>query len=108
MQIEVCDLRCRVRLGCTKEERAYPQEVSFTLRIALVDHTSVKSDALEDTIDYMRVFAEVEELCGAGEYKLVEKLAYDVGLALKSLSPSIEDVEVSVRKKSSRMLKAWE
>lgn len=99
MNIEIKNLRTRVRLGCTEEERAYPQEVSFDLTLVLSEHRSVMTDALDDTVDYMRVFAEVEEITSSTEFLLVEKLAFDVATAIQEISPAIIDVEVAVRKK---------
>jgi dihydroneopterin aldolase len=98
MKINIDKQRVPVRLGCTAEERAFPQIVEFDIFLELMGNPGANSDQLNDTIDYMQVAAIVEECCKAKEYNLLEHLAHTIALQTKDLSPLINKVTVLVTK----------
>ncbi len=98
MKIRIHDFEVPVRLGCTAEERAYPQIVRFQLELTLGSAKSLDSDALEDTVDYMAVIAVVEKLAEANEFKLLEHLAKRSGEAILELSSVVFKVSIQVKK----------
>lgn len=99
-RISVRALKARARLGCTPEERAYPQTVvvDLVLRLTPAAMVSTTSDELGDTVDYMAVAAVVEATCRDGEWRLLEKMCRDIGVAVRQLSPLVRSVDVAVRK----------
>lgn len=97
--VSIQGMRLSFKLGCTEEERAYPQVVSIDLVIELSAADSVESDALEDTVDYMAVHAAVQELSQSGEWRLIERLAGDICDAVFALEPqTVSSVTAHVTK----------
>lgn len=99
-RITVRSLRTRARLGCTVEERAYPQTVVVDLEVSLAPEVaqSAHTDELSDTVDYMAVVGAVEATCRVGEWRLLEKMCRDIGLAVREVSPLVRSVRVGVQK----------
>jgi dihydroneopterin aldolase len=99
-RIIVRALKARARLGCTAEERAYPQTVviDLVLRLTPAATSSTVSDELSDTVDYMAVAAAVEATCQSGEWRLLEKMCRDIGVAVREVSPCVRSVDIAVRK----------
>ena len=85
-------------MGCTEAERAYPQTLTFNIDLQLQSTECVRTDDLTETVDYMAVAGCLRTVCGEGEWKLLEKLCFDVATELKRLSPLVEGATVSARK----------
>lgn len=98
MKIEIQNLRKRLKVGCTPEERAFPQMVSFDITLQLDAPRSFETDDIADTVDYMKVIEKIDILCESGEWRLVEKLCYDFGSEILSLSSMVRDVTVRFTK----------
>lgn len=97
--VSVSGLRHAFKLGCTAEERAYPQIVSIDLTTELKKFSAIESDHLEDTVDYVKINESIGELAQSGEWQLVERLAGDIGDVILSLNPEVlAAVNVSVTK----------
>lgn len=74
-RLELNELRCHVRLGHGAAERSQPQEIDVSVRLegeALP--AACGSDALEDTLCYAELSAEIRGVCGEREYRLIEHL----------------------------------
>ena len=97
-RIRLTELKERTRLGCTVDERAYPQTIAFNIELRLHPTEAIRSDELDDTVDYMAVAETVRVLCREGEWKLLEKMCFDIGHEIKKLSPVVAAVTVSARK----------
>ncbi len=98
MKLEIKNLRKRVKIGCTTEERAFPQAVSFDIALILDARRSVETDDISDTLDYMKVVEKIDILCESGEWKLFEKLCYDVGTEILAISEKATEVTVRFTK----------
>lgn len=105
MEIRIDELQCGVRLGCTQEERAFPQLIEFNLVLKLASGESLRSDRLSDTVDYMAVISAVQHLAHEEEFALLEKLAARVGEEILALSDKVEAVWVEVKKRISPVTK---
>ncbi|MFM1848851.1 MAG: hypothetical protein RL417_2325 [Pseudomonadota bacterium] len=97
-KIKLTELKERTRVGCTAEERAYPQTLTFNVELDLQPTNSVYSDDLKETVDYMAVAGCVRAVCREGEWKLLEKMCFEIAHELKKLSPLVIGVAVSARK----------
>lgn len=97
-RIKLTELKDRARVGCTEAERAYPQTLAFNIELRLRWTDCVHTDDLAETVDYMAVAGCLRTVCGEGEWKLLEKLCFDVATELKRLSPLVEGATVSARK----------
>ncbi|MCB0333993.1 MAG: dihydroneopterin aldolase, partial [Bdellovibrionales bacterium] len=98
VKIEIQNLRKRLKIGCTPEERAFPQMVAFDVALELDAPRSFETDDIVDTVDYMKVVEKIDLLCERGEWRLVEKLCYDFGREILSLSDKVREVTVRFTK----------
>lgn len=91
-------LRVRGRVGCKDSERAHPQMLAFDVRIDYDMRAAISSDDVSKSIDYKDVAARVRELLAVRQWHLIETLAHDLALHLRSLSSTISRIEVTVTK----------
>jgi dihydroneopterin aldolase len=74
-RLEVRDLSVPVRLGCSAEERAVPQEARFSLTLELPrPPRACQTDRLEDTICYATICDAIRAVATSGEFATVERL----------------------------------
>lgn len=97
--IAVHALRLPVSVGWTDAERATLQTIRFDLAIELpTPPVAVRTDALDDTIDYGAVCQRIERLVDGHSFKLIERLAGAVDEALSDLLPRGSTVTIIVTK----------
>jgi dihydroneopterin aldolase len=74
-QLILSGLELWLRIGCTDEERAFPQriELDVTLELPLAD--AGKGDLLAATVDYAQVCALLKNNLEAKTFKLAEAVA---------------------------------
>jgi dihydroneopterin aldolase len=101
--IAVNKLNLRVSIGCTKEERDWPQFLTIDLKAYLSLEKSAKSDELNDTIDYVALIDIAQTLSKNNSWKLIESFGYDLGKAYLENFPLVSKVEVTVNKKVSQL-----
>lgn len=106
MEITIEELQIPVRIGCTAEERAFPQILQFDLLLALNDEKSLESDVLSDTIDYMTVIEDVQGVASAREFHLLEHLAGVIGNTLLERHEKLASVAISIKKHVSPLTKS--
>jgi dihydroneopterin aldolase len=98
-------LLCEARLGCTADERAACQGVSFdvTVRFAATPAGYPRgcvTDELTDTACYAEISSVIRQVCARGEYRLIEKLGFDAFVAVRErLAP---DTKLWIRAKKLR------
>jgi dihydroneopterin aldolase len=96
-KISIVELGVLYRVGVPEEERARSQRLLLTVEMNFDFSAAEQSDSIADTIDY---FAVSQRLLGFGEgrsWKLIEKLAADIGeMILSEFKP--ESVTVEVKK----------
>lgn len=76
--IFISELRLNILIGIYEWERATPQTVQFDLEIGVPGQRAAQSDRIEDTIDYAKVVARIEESLRENRIGLLEKLAEHV------------------------------
>jgi dihydroneopterin aldolase len=87
-EMTVRDLEIWVRLGCTAEERAVPQPVAVSARIAFARAPlACESDRLEDTVCYAQLAALLGERAGQRPYQTVESLTFALVEAMRGAVP---------------------
>ena len=84
------------RIGVTPEERATPQECQADVIISGDWSAAAGADDLARSIDYCLILEKVRTVA-AGEYKLLETLAYAIMQSVLADFP-VERVNVKVRK----------
>lgn len=97
-RLTITGLRHTVRLGCQPEERAFPQVVTTDLEIETDMRRCIETDELVDAVDYEAVANAVIALSREGEWKLIERLAHDIGTHVLAMAPLAGAIEVRVTK----------
>lgn len=98
-RVVVGGIRFHARHGATRIEREMGVRYSVTVIMERDLSTSMRSDALADTVDYARVHAVVLDVARRNSFHLMETLAGQVAAELLSAF-SIEAVRVRVRKET--------
>jgi len=76
--IELKGLRAMVICGALPEERERRQPVEVDVEVEVDLAAAGQSDALEDTVDYARLLAEIELVLTKERFTLLERLAQRV------------------------------
>ena len=84
-------------IGVPDEERATAQRLTANLVLEPVRDFTALGDALENTVDYFRVCAEVKALALARPRRLIETLAEELA-ALLLTRFALRAVEIELRK----------
>lgn len=91
-------LRQKVRIGCTEEERSYPQIVSLDIEMGLDMTDCIKSDELHETVDYMDVVAAIDRLSKECSWKLIESMCNTFAVELLAQFRRVSSITVRGRK----------
>lgn len=96
-KITICDLELHARVGVPDEERAVPQRLLVTVEMWGDFRAAAKTDDLGLTIDYYAVSRRLLALGRAGEWRLIERLAWEMGQMLRE-EFGVEGVRVGIKK----------
>jgi dihydroneopterin aldolase len=72
------EVKVETRLGVPEWERMLPQTIVLDIELAMPHSRSCETDAIEDTIDYGQIVAQIRETLAEKSFRLVEALAEDV------------------------------
>lgn len=81
-----------VNIGLTERERRQPQPVLFDLKITFSMDKVIKTQAIQDTVDYSVVQTGITRFLQEKEYILLEKLTNDVVDHLLLTFPKIDHI----------------
>jgi dihydroneopterin aldolase len=95
--IIVRDLRVKAHVGVTEQERSDAQLLVISVELYTDLRRAGMSDDLNDTVDYGRVTAEIEELVTATETALLESLAEKIAGHIAAM-PGTNGVSVEIAK----------
>lgn len=96
-KISIVDLEVFYRVGVPDEERAKPQRLLLTIEMEFSIAKAAKTDSIGDTIDYFAVSQRLLTFGDGKSWKLIEKLAGDIGgMILSEFKP--QSVMVKVKK----------
>jgi dihydroneopterin aldolase len=84
-------------LGVTEKERAARQKIGLDIEFSLDLQAAGRTDNLEKTIDYAKVYSLMKERIEKKEYRLLEALAEDIAAEVLG-NFSIDEVLVRARK----------
>ena len=96
-RIVLTGMRFTGRHGSIEAERQLPQTIEVDVELRLDLARAGRSDALEDTVDYGRVFETCREIVEGRTFKLLEAIAEALASAILS-SAAVDEVAVRVRK----------
>jgi 7,8-dihydroneopterin aldolase/epimerase/oxygenase len=95
----VDEFTLNVHLGCTKEERAVPQEVRLSAELRFERApAAIHSDNLRETVCYADLCEGLRKLCAGREFQVIERLAYESYALVSELAGPGVAVSVSVHK----------
>lgn len=82
--LEILAFHTRVHLGASDEERAFPQEVAFDIRIGFGEvPAATRTDRLEDTLCYSSLCDIVAKTAKSHPFRMIEALAREVHDSLR-------------------------
>lgn len=96
-KITLRNMVCSGYLGVAEWEREVPTRIEVDVEIYADLSKACKSDSLNDTIDYSKVYDLVGEVTGRKHYNLLESLANQIADALLALC-DCDKIVVRVRK----------
>lgn len=98
-RIIVSGIRFHARHGATRLEREIGVRYSVTVSLSRDLSAAIRTDRLENTVDYARVHATVLEVARENSFQLMEKLAGQ--LASRLLREfAIDEIRVQIRKET--------
>ena len=97
-RITLAGIKIYPRIGITREERAEPQECEADVTIWDNFEAAASQDLLEHSIDYCRLLEAVQKTASAGEYSLVETLAYKTVRNILQEFP-VDRAKIKIRKR---------
>jgi dihydroneopterin aldolase len=92
------ELWCRV--GCTAQERAFPQRVELDADLFLPLARAGRGDDLSATVDYAAVAGRLKRSLEAGECRLAETLAEKAAALVLKEFKTVRAVSVRLRKRA--------
>lgn len=95
--IEIRRLRVRTHIGVPEEERAEPQTLFITIRMAPSQGFDGLADDIRRTVDYHAISLEIQALAAARPRLLIETLAVETADHLLGNHP-LRHVSVSIEK----------
>ncbi len=98
-RIELTGMHFRARHGCLESERVFGGEFSVDVGFDIDTTSAERSDAIEDTVDYSRVYSVVAEQMAVPS-QLLESVAGRIADALAGGFPGISNLSVCVGKKN--------
>jgi dihydroneopterin aldolase len=79
-------LRIWIHLGCSDEEKFYPQLISFNINLDFNSPPKgVSTDSLEDTICYLRLVEAIKAYCKNKRFNLIECLTESIYKLIEQL-----------------------
>jgi 7,8-dihydroneopterin aldolase/epimerase/oxygenase len=96
--IHIDSYRTSARLGWSKEERTYPQMIMLNLILTMKVGDVAKTDHIHDTIDYDSILETIESHTSVGEWRLLEKMVYDLATLIIERFPNVQIATVSIKK----------
>lgn len=86
------------RIGCSEEERAFPQRLSISVRLGVDTRDAGRTGELAKTVNYAAVCERVREIGASRPWILVEQLAETFAEKILLEFPLVQDIRVIVEK----------
>lgn len=85
-------------IGCHPHERHIKQVLLLNLKMRVLNLGAFYSDALEDTVDYDRLAAQIDDFARNSQYHLIETLAFELMRVIFAFDSRIDEVEIELEK----------
>ncbi len=92
------DAKYSCRIGCTEQERAFPQQISVSLRVAIRNSELGKNYELCQTVCWESLNNLLGEMCESKPWILVEDLAEELSAKLFESYEQIVSLKIQLKK----------
>jgi len=97
--LELSGYKIPVKIGWTEDERQHPQLIQFDLRLQFQKlPDACQTDDLKDTLCYFTLSQKINDICSRTEYRLIEKLGFEIYQTLTSLLPPSVQLKLTITK----------
>ena len=87
--------------GCSEEERKLGQHFEVDVELYIDLRSAGKSDNIDETVDYVEVYEEIERIVTGKSRKLIETVSEEIADRILSKFSRIEAIEITLRKNSA-------
>lgn len=92
------DLAVHVNIGCSAEERAFPQRLLFSLEIKTKNISETLDGDLSKTVCYAKTCELITTLCKSKEWVLLEDLADKILKGIFRAFSSASEIQLKIKK----------
>ena len=92
------DHRVTCIIGCNPNERITEQDVLISVTVTCDISNAVSEDRVDHTVDYSKMVHQVTQIAKQGKFLLIETMAAHCLNELVKSYPTIEHIQVTVRK----------
>jgi len=96
--ISLRELSLLVRIGCSKEERSFPQRLLANVHVACDTTRAAASSNLDDTVCYLKLRDRLQQMADENEWLLQEELAHDMCAMIFEEFPLALEVRIELEK----------
>ena len=86
------------RIGCSEEERAFPQRLRVTVKMGVDTREAARSGDLTKTVNYATVCERIREIGASRPWVLVEQLAEEYSDKLLEEFRLVRDIRITIEK----------
>jgi dihydroneopterin aldolase len=97
--ITIKDLSIAANIGCSKEERSFPQSITLDVKIKIDLLKAALSKNLFDSICYVEIASLIHKEVTHHQWVLIEELSYHLIDTIFKIYPSSQKIDLSIRKK---------
>lgn len=87
--------------GAMEEERRLGQRFYIDAELSLDLSRASETDALSDTVNYAEVYEKIRKIAEGEHFRLIEKLAGEIGREILADYPSVSSARITVHKPSA-------
>ena len=78
MKIKIKDFKLKTNLGIYDWEKNFEREIIINLELEIKNSIALKSDKIEDTVDYELIYNQIKQLIYSKKFNLIEKMAQEI------------------------------
>jgi len=106
-RISILGLELWMRIGCTREERAFPQRLKIDIHMERPLQAAGTQDDIRHSLDYAQVVGKVKKGVEPKSYKLTEAVAEEIAKVVRKYFKT-KSVRVVVRKEALPGIQCFE
>jgi len=92
------DIRIYGHHGCSEEERKIGQHLIIDVELEVNTPNAFQNDKLEDAVDYVQIYKEIEMVVKGESKNLLESLAEDIAQRILENFDKVESIEITLGK----------